>query len=50
MDTEYAIYFLLFVLATPYFMYRAGPKEKVDLKEWFQISFFQVENVQLIKI
>ena len=44
MDTEYIIYFLLFILANSYFMYRAGQREG-KFHGMIQITrFFKEEN------
>ena len=49
MDTEYAIYFLLFVLASSYFMYRAGQREG-RFEGMIQITrFFKSENALIDK-
>ena len=49
MDTEYAIYFLLFVLANSYFMYRAGQREG-RFEGMVQITrFFKSENALIDK-
>ena len=49
MDTEYAIYFLLFVLANSYFMYRAGQREG-RFEGMIQITrFFRQENALIDK-
>jgi len=49
MDTEYTIYFLLFILANSYFMFKAGQREG-KFHGMIQITrFFKEENALIDK-